>query len=74
MPRIKYEMHGMAASGRQTWKTEGMVIAPAIMAAPEIALRESFQKLTHGRAEFGKPGVACNGPYTITKMAFEEMP
>jgi hypothetical protein len=71
MPRFKFEMHGLAAEGRQTWKTEGVVEAAAMLAAPNEALKASFEKLTEGRAEYGKPGVGCNGPYQITKMIFE---
>jgi len=34
------------------------------------ALQESFEQLTEGRAQFGKPGVGCKGPYTIIAMTF----
>lgn len=70
MPLFKYEMQGTAAGG-QTWQTFGTVEAAALMAAPNEALRESFNRLTAGRAVYGQPGAGCRGPYNITKLVIE---
>lgn len=73
--RYAYTLSGTAAE-EQTWKTEGVVeleSAP-LSEAVTIATRETFQKLTQGKAVFGKPGIGCSGPYTIRKLLVERMP
>ena len=37
--------------------------------ATEVALRESFMKVTDGSAVFGRPGEGgCRGPYTVSRL------
>jgi hypothetical protein len=61
-----YFAHGMGADG-QTWTTRGEVVSQpgGFPAAIHDALRDSFEKLTGGRAQYGHPGKGCNGPYTV---------
>ena len=64
---------GTAARG-QTWTTTGEIEIEELgnfSAVPDLALKDSFLKLTHGNAIYGLPGVGCNGPYTITRMLIE---
>jgi len=68
-----FSINGLAADG-QTWETQGTVEthkAGDFVHATNDALRQSFQQLTKGKAIYGKPGVACKGPYTLTKLVIE---
>lgn len=64
-----YTMRGTAADG-QGWETVGTIDIGAgrFGQLAEIALRETFDKLTQGKAIFGKPGVGCRGPYRVTDL------
>jgi hypothetical protein len=68
-----YEVSGLATNG-QTWTTNGKVTtekAGQFMLAINDAMMQSFNQLTNGKAIYGKPGVGCDGPYTITKVLLE---
>jgi len=39
----------------------------------DLAMRETFNQLTSGRAVYGKPGVGCSGPYDIHKIIIEQV-
>lgn len=71
-----YEVAGHDGGGK-TWSVKGELLAtpgqfPTLV---NTALGESFQKLTNGETEYGKPGEGeCRGPYTITKMTLEQKP
>ena len=39
----------------------------------ERVLIQSFNALTHGKAIYGKPGVACKGPYDIRSVRVEQI-
>ncbi len=70
MTRYLYDIAGTGANG-QTWRTTGTVEpvadsrTPVFTAALLLAQVQSFHQLTNGKAEYGQPGVGCNGPYTI---------
>jgi hypothetical protein len=65
----QYMMQGTAAED-QTWATEGTITDTRndIISMFTGIMRASFHQLTSGKAEFGKPGVGCNGPYDITRI------
>jgi hypothetical protein len=66
-------MDGEAAAG-QSWITNGTIELPnpgEFVRLSELALRDSFQKLTNGKAVYGKPGLGCTGPYKIRKLVLE---
>jgi hypothetical protein len=68
----KYKIEGQTGSGN-TWTTEGTVegdIADPASLHTNV-MRSSFQQLTRGRAVFGNPGAACQGPYKITRYTVE---
>lgn len=74
MPSYNYELAGTASEG-QTWKTSGVVTIDALgrfPEVPEVAMIDTFGKLTKGKAVFGKPGIGCRGPYRITRLLIEE--
>jgi hypothetical protein len=68
----KYTFRGTAALG-QSWQTTGYVSATPgnFGGVVEQAQAASFRQLTQGKAVYGKPGVGCKGPYTITKFTVE---
>jgi hypothetical protein len=69
----RYTMQRTAADD-QSWETETLVVSPADFGSiADLALRDTFQKLTNGKAVFGSPGVGCKGPYTITKLVVEKI-
>ena len=61
-----YQMSGDAADG-QTWSVDGTIALEAgdFAAAFQEAMRDGFMQLTGGKAQFGKPGIGCVGPYTV---------
>jgi hypothetical protein len=70
-----FEITGSAADG-QSWTTRGTVTlrdadVPDMVHA---AMGETFLQLTQGKAVYGKPGLACRGPYKITKLLFSIIP
>ena len=73
--RYRYEMTGGGADG-QTWKSTGTIDTTAAGAFPNVpaqAMRLAFEQLTQGKAEYGKPGVGCNGPYSIKRLLIEDI-
>jgi len=66
-----YKVRGVAADG-QTWAVDGEV---ETLTGGELMferiMRSTFMKLTAGKAVFGKPGVGCRGPYSITHFQFD---
>jgi len=68
----KYEVEGTAA-GSQTWKINGtMSIGQGdISLLFNAVMQETFTRLTNSKAEYGNPGVGCNGPYHITRIVME---
>jgi hypothetical protein len=74
MIEYHYEVCGTASDG-QTWTTTGSVFAEKagqFMNMPMLAMKQTFLKLTQGKAVFGKPGVGCRGPYKVTKLTIQE--
>jgi len=73
MKTYSYQMTGTAAAG-QTWRTAGTIeLSNAEFSnASAVALLDSFQQLTKGKAVYGKPGVGCEGPYSVTRLLIEE--
>jgi hypothetical protein len=67
--RYDYVITGTAANG-QTWTTRGTVEAESasFLDTPLMAMQESFESLTQGKAVYGQPGVGCRGPYQVTAM------
>jgi hypothetical protein len=75
MIKYHYQMSGTAAAG-QTWETRGTVTTSEpgqFLNTATLALRDTFDQLTQGRAVFGKPGLACDGPYRCTRLVIEEL-
>jgi hypothetical protein len=71
--RYSYEIEGTGANG-QTWATTGEVeSARSFFIIPTMAMEDSFKKLMVGRAVYGKPGLGCDGPYTIVRMVIERI-
>jgi hypothetical protein len=71
----EYMISGFGAND-QTWETSGTISVDKqgeFTEAVQKAMMASFQKLTNGKARYGKPGVGCNGPYRVTKMILEVM-
>jgi len=68
----RYQIDGTAAQG-QSWKTVGYMTDRANDLANcfDLMMRDSFIQLTHGRAVYGKPGLACNGPYEILSILIQ---
>ena len=74
MVKYSYVMNGTAADN-QTWETSGSItIAPGDFPnTAMLALTDTFEKLTQGKAVFGFPGVGCRGPYNINKLTIEKV-
>ena len=73
MRKFNYAIEGTAANN-QTWKVSGSTLLSQDGDFPFIlneCLGWAFQELTNGKAEYGKPGVGCNGPYQITRYLLE---
>jgi hypothetical protein len=69
----KYLVSGTAADG-QTWTVTGVIenmLEGDFALVPDAAMRTAFEKLTRGRAIYGRPGVGCEGPYTFTRLTIE---
>lgn len=73
MTAYRYTVEGLAAD-EQTWSVSAPIAtktAGDFALLPAVVMRASFQALTEGKAIFGKPGLGCHGPYTITKFLIE---
>lgn len=69
--RYTFCVQGKAADG-QSWKVEGDVVserAGDFQLVLNSAMERSFFQLTRGKAVFGRPGVGCRGPYSITSLS-----
>jgi hypothetical protein len=72
MSWYKYTVSGNGANN--TWETSGSLRAePADFPNLwNVALSETFLKLTNGEAVYGHPGEGgCRGPYKIKKFTLE---
>jgi len=65
-----FEMQGTASNG-QTWVSAGVVECTWPNVFNEI-MKTVFDDLTHGKAQYGHPGVGCVGPYDVTAMRVEQ--
>jgi len=73
MNRYSYTVEGAAADG-QTYVCCGQVQTEEFTDSFMLAMRAAFGQLTQGKAQYGKPGVGCRGPYTITRVVLEAVP
>lgn len=70
MITYRFQIEGTAAD-KQTWSVDGIVDVKnqgQFMDAVNSSLRQAFETMTKGKAVYGKPGVGCNGPYTIKML------
>jgi hypothetical protein len=67
----RYTIEGSGAHG-QTFRTEGDVTSD-FHDAFHVSMVDTFEKLTKGKAIFGKPGVGCQGPYDIHRVVIEQV-
>ena len=74
MKSYTYEVSGTARDG-QTWKTNGTMdeMPGSFLLLPNRIAQEVFNRLTQGKAVFGKPGVGCKGPYSFTALIIKEV-
>jgi hypothetical protein len=64
---IQFTINGTGGTG-ETWQTAGEVEAEWHKAF-DVAMRASFEQLTHGKAVYGNPGKGgCRGPYKISRV------
>lgn len=66
----KYVVSGTAIDG-QTWEIRGKIECEFIK-LHALIMKDTFSKLTGGKAIFGKPGVGCEGPYEINRIFIEQ--
>jgi hypothetical protein len=66
-------MRGNGANG-QTWMTTGTLTDDAndLLGVIHSMMIDSFAQLTKGKAQFGKPGEGCSGPYEIERIVIEK--
>lgn len=67
----KWTISGTARGG-QTWSATG-TIECEFADVFDLATREAFLQTTQGKAVFGKPGVGCQGPYDVLRVAIEQV-
>jgi hypothetical protein len=67
----KFEVSGTAAGG-VAWHTSGTCEA-TVSEVWDSMMVHSFHALERGKAIYGKPGVACKGPYDIKKVVVEQI-
>jgi hypothetical protein len=74
MKTFAYKVEGTDGN-RNPYTVEGTVTSSFPLLSPELnneVGRDSFQKLTQGKAVFGRPGEGgCRGPYTIDRLVIE---
>ena len=68
----KFEIKGTARNG-QTWTTKGFLIGCEFADAFTLAMKRTFQDITHGKAIYGKPETTCQGPYDVLAVHIEQM-
>lgn len=66
MALYDYTVQGTAANN-QTWIVKGIVECD-FSDAFNVAISHTFESLTQGLAQYGKPGVGCNGPYKVIRV------
>lgn len=69
--RWSFHVKGTAAGG-VPWSCSGEIDAEPAELWNRVMIH-SFHELTEGRAIYGKPGVACKGPYEITSLHVERI-
>jgi hypothetical protein len=65
-----FVVEGTAANG-QTWIVSGVITrsrSGEFKEALDAVQDHVFMELTRGKAIYGKPGIGCRGPYTITAL------
>jgi len=70
-----FEVAGTAADD-QTWTVAGsgeLASPGGFSSLPHMVFELALQKLTGGKAVYGKPGVGCRGPYHMTRLVIEIM-
>ena len=67
----RYTVEG-SGNGGKTWKTEGSMTC-AFEKVWLLAMADTFNQLTDGKAQYGQPGVGCQGPYDIHKVVIEQV-
>jgi len=67
----RWMMTGTAAQG-QTWTVQGNVELDNFTTCLTLIMPTVFNALTEGKAEYGKPGIGCNGPYAIKTFTISE--
>lgn len=65
----RFEIDGVGG-GDKPWHTSGHITCEFSQTLNE-AMKASFDLLTEGKAEYGKPG-PCGGPYKIKKFIIVE--
>ena len=66
-----FEISGSAGGG-QTWKVIGSIECE-FERVFDLAMRDSFQQLTSGKAIFGVPGLGCRGPYEVDNVVIKRV-
>lgn len=69
MPVYRFIIRGRAAN-KQTWRVAGVVECGWSQVFPNV-MQTSFHQLTNGNAQYGYPGLGCEGPYEITELNLE---
>ena len=72
MKIFRYSISGIAAED-QSWHTTGIIKVKNASEVFDVAMRDSFQQLTQGKAVYGKPGVGCVGPYELYRILIERV-
>jgi hypothetical protein len=67
----RYTVEGSGSQG-QTFTTDG-IISCEFHDVLNTAMLDTFDKLTKGRAVFGKPGMGCAGPYDLHRFIVEQV-
>jgi len=71
--KFSYEVTGTAAN-EEPWAVIGQIDSESYAEAINLAYKDAFERLTKGKAIFGRPGVGgCKGPYKIINVALEEI-
>jgi hypothetical protein len=71
-----YEIGGTSHAGAQTWEHKGIVQMERegdFAKVPNVVIADAFWALTNGQATYGKPGLSCSGPYSITRLVIERV-
>jgi len=71
MKNYSFKIEGSAADG-QSWSASGNIYCE-FGNAFNVAMAQTFDQLTNGKAIYGKPGVGCRGPYDIHRVTIEQV-